>query len=103
MSELSLEQALAELPDTADGIAAYLTEQDCRGKRENGNCCPLANYLARNSQFRDPFVDTSYVRARLDGDRWGHMVDTPEHIREFVLGFDRGKWPDLDIEVTPDA
>lgn len=100
---LSLEQALAELPDTADGIAAFLIEQECRGTREDGRCCPLANYLTGTGEFINPFVDTSYVRADLDGDRWGHMVDTPEHIRQFVLGFDQGQWPQLDIEVDPDA
>lgn len=95
---LSLEQALADLPDTAEGIAAYLIEKECRGTREDGTCCPLANYLGRISGFTGPFVDTSYVRAALDGDRWGHMADTPEHIRQFVLGFDRGEWPELDID-----
>jgi hypothetical protein len=58
---LSLEQALAELPDTAGGIAAYLIEQECRGKREDGERCPIANYLRGTGEFGDPFVDHAVV------------------------------------------
>lgn len=96
---LSLEQALAELPDTADGIAAYLTEQDCRGKRDDGTCCPLANYL-RGIGFLAPHVDPDVA---FEGVHDAATVRLPTGARRFVARFDEGEWPQLDIEVTPDA
>jgi hypothetical protein len=91
---LSLEQALAELPDTADGIAAYLTEQDCRGKREDGDYCPIATYL-RGIGFLAPHVDPDV--AFVGGAETVHL---PDGARQFVYRFDEGEWPQLDIEVT---
>lgn len=91
---LSLEQALAELPDTADGIAAYLTEQECRGKREDGDYCPIANYL-RGIGFRDPHVGLALA---FEGVHEAETVHLPDGARRFVARFDEGEWPELDID-----
>jgi len=96
---LNLEQALAGLPTTTEALAEFLIGQDCKGTREDGTCCPVANYLDKVGDFVDPFVDTSYIKVRADeDDEYGEIVDTPEHVRQFVLGFDQGEWPELDAD-----
>lgn len=94
---LSLEQALAELPDTADGIAAYLIEQECHGKRKAGLRCPIANFLRGTGEFDDPFVDRAVVYS---DERYS--VPTPQHVSAFVDRFDAGEWPELDIDQDPE-
>lgn len=102
MPELSLEQAIAELPDTADGIAEFLIEQECRGNREDGTCCPVARYLQGTGLFPDAFVDFNWIFS--DGaDYEGEGIEPPPHIAEFVERFDRGEWPELDANAeVPD-
>lgn len=91
---LSLEQALAELPDTADGIAAYFIEQECRGIRDDGCHCPVANYLRGTGEFPSPLVDPSYAYSDYSADDV-ESVRLPEHVAEFVERFDGGEWPEL--------
>jgi hypothetical protein len=94
MPELTLDQALAELPDTAYGIAAYLIGQECRGQQRQTDCCPIANYLRGTGGFDDIDVDPSAVTV-WTGDAVRERADTPEHIAAFIRRFDRGEWPDL--------
>lgn len=89
---LSLEEALAQLPDTADGIAAYLIERGLRGERDDGCKCPVANYL-RAAGLPDPLVDPD--DAYISGVDEAERVKLPVHVREFVNRFDDGAWPEL--------
>lgn len=85
---LSLEQALAELPETSDDIAQMLIEADCQGTLRNGRCCPMANYFIRLG-FTEPFVQPDYVQVN------GLTPPTPFALREFVDRFDEEEWPEL--------
>lgn len=85
---ISLEQALSELPDTADEIARMLIEADCQGRMRNGKCCPMANYLTRLG-FVEPFVQPDYVQVN------GAMPPTSSALEDFVERFDEGEWPEL--------
>jgi hypothetical protein len=85
---LNLDQALAELPDTADGIAQMLIEADCQGAQRDGRCCPMANYLTRLG-FVEPFVQPDYVQVN------SAMPPTSWALREFVERFDDDEWPEL--------
>ncbi|GIF08712.1 hypothetical protein [Actinoplanes siamensis] len=102
MADLTLDQALAELPDTADGIAAYLIEQECRGKPRRTDCCPIANYLRGTGEFSDIDVDPEMVTVWDDDDRWEQgrqqEIQTPEHVASFIRRFDGGAWPELVAE-----
>lgn len=89
---LTLEQALAQLPDSADGIAAYLIEQKCRGVRADSCYCPIAKYLD-GAGFGSASVADVAVEAYI-GDIW-YGADNPPHITEFVRRFDKGEWPEL--------
>jgi hypothetical protein len=93
----SLEQALAKLPGTAEGIAAYLIEQDCRGRRKDSLCCPVANYLDGIGEFHRPEVTENSISYEV-GEDDQQMVLTPDHMTEFITRFDKGEWPELDID-----
>lgn len=93
---LTLAQALEELPDTADNLAAWLAEQGIRGVRENQDCCPIANYLT-GLGFNHVTVDDSYVQAYSDVTGWDG--EEPESsVTEFVTRFDKGEWPELEVD-----
>lgn len=101
MAELTLAQALAELPDTADGIAAFLADLKCTGKRNRTDCCPIANYLKQAGVASDLDVDPLIVTV------WPHNEDTvdvrtPEHVAEFMRRFDGWAWPEL-VQAADDA
>jgi hypothetical protein len=88
-----LEQALAELGNTADEIAVALIAKGMRGHRKIGTCCPIATYLG--STFDAPEVtENSIAIGRLE-EPWIH---TPHHVVEFITRFDDGEWPELDID-----
>jgi len=89
----TLEQALAELPDTADSIAEYFIQQECRGVPGDSICCPIANYLT-GIGFMGPSVRDIAMDAYDDEDLWS-QADTPPHIGEFISRFDKGEWPEL--------
>lgn len=88
-----LEQALAELGNTADEIAAALIAKGMRGSRKVGTCCPIANYLSVT--FAAPEVTENSIAIGRVEDPW---IETPNHVREFITRFDGGEWPELDID-----
>jgi hypothetical protein len=94
MNAPSLEQALAALPDTPDGIAALLREQGIRGVRTDPCACPLAVYLT-GLNIEAPSVTESVVSIN-GAEEW---MFTPDHIEAFVRRFDGGAWPEL-VEVA---
>lgn len=100
---LSLAEALAALPDTADGIAARFAEQGYRGKVRWAGCCPVANYLTA-AGFYEASVSPTRVHVWLDAadDGPGGDVETPEHVNQFVCRFDAGEWPELVFDDTAD-
>lgn len=96
---LTLAQALAELPDTADGIAAKLAAEGHRGNRRGALFCPLASWL-RSRGIDTPGVSVDEICA-LRGDRRG--VVPPPAVAEFIRRFDAGEWPALDRTQTAGA
>lgn len=96
---LSLAEALAALPDTADGIARFLDEQGITGRPKHNFCCPVANYLKRTANVVDPAVDAGFVEGFAEN---GEEVvcGTSEAVADFVLRFDLGAWPELVAEVA---
>lgn len=98
---LSLAEALAAMPDTADGIADRLAELGIRGARKDDFCCPIANYLKRTANVVDPAVDAGFVEGLVEN---GEEVvcGTSEAVADFVLRFDLGAWPELVDEPEDD-
>ena len=96
---LSLAEALAALPDTADDIAARLTAKGIRGVREASCNCPITNHLT-GLGFHTVSVTLSRVIATRPGDRHPSDVRMPWWIAEFVHRFDSGEWPELVLDDT---
>lgn len=88
-----LEEALAELGNTADEIAAALVAKNMRGHRKSGTCCPIATYLS--ATFDTPEVTENSIAIGRREQPWIH---TPLHVVEFITRFDGGEWPELDID-----
>lgn len=88
---LTLKQALAQLPDGADEIAAYLIEQDCRGARKDSCRCPIANYLIGQGfeGFEVTEVEITDDGLTSDGADVVRMAVNGTAIADFVLRFDR--------------
>lgn len=103
---MKLSDAIAELPDTADGIAAYFIEREVRGYCGDGENCPVANYLNGTGRFREADVNGISINAYLTDPAYSGTafdeVATPGHVDEFIKRFDRGDWPELRLwGVTP--
>lgn len=96
---MKLSDAIAELPDTADGIAAYFIERQVRGYCGDPQFCPVAKYLNGTGYFVETAATGMKIDAYLAGPPPGgdHLdeVATADHVREFIKRFDRGDWPEL--------
>ena len=86
---LTLYEALAQLPDTADGIADRMRALDIKGCQDMGGHCPLARWLEREG-FEEAIVERRNATAK--GYFW---VEMPQAAREFVDRFDDGVYLDL--------
>lgn len=95
MPELTLFQALAELPDTPDGIADRMRVLGIKGYCGDAYNCPIANWLLR--------PDTGYEGASVgdirievcDDDSGFQDAPMPPAVAEFVRRFDAGVYLDL--------
>lgn len=94
---LTLAEALAELPDTADGIADRMRALGIKGKRQDDYCCPIANFLMGKG-FEEACVGESWIEV-CDDDSGSEEADTPPAVSEFVSRFDAGVYLDL-VEVA---
>jgi hypothetical protein len=86
---LTLAEVLAELPDTADGIADRMRAFGIKGQLRDDFCCPIANFLTSRG-FEDAMVGEEWIEV-CDDD----SGDTPPAVAEFVRRFDAVAWPDL--------
>jgi hypothetical protein len=92
-----LYEALCELGDTPDEVAAKLYEAGFKGERETGYSCPIAVYLNSAAAAFEACVEPEDV--------WLNSVNEFDHVRlhavppaavaDFILKFDGGEYPDL--------
>ncbi len=98
----TLARLLAGLPDTANGIAELLLEQECRGFSDEAASCPIAAYLSRNGIVR-PVVSETHANSlasnneKLPSGADELDVTLPPAVAEFVSRFDAGNYPELDL------
>lgn len=97
---LSLAEALAALPDTADGIAAHLTAKGIRGVPADSYCCPVANYLT-GAGFWAASVGDIRIEV-VDDDSGSEEAVTPKPVADFLRRFDSREWPELVSEPEDD-
>jgi len=85
---MTTHQRLIVLYEEGPRVAEFLLEQGITGLRKAPGCCPVAKYLGNDS----------IVTLRAIGIRnpvWQEFPTT-YHLREFIIGFDRGDYPELE-------
>jgi len=88
-----LNDCLSALGTTKDEIKASLVAAGIKGRKGNADCCPVARHL-KQAGFTFPCVGHVAVYAE------DHLkVSTPTPVKEFLIGFDRSEYPELDEEV----
>lgn len=103
------ERAVKHLEGDSDGrytytgadVADFLDDLGIRGRRGSIHQCPLVNYVIKVTRTRQ--------RVYSDGQslfyqRWGrvHRLDLPAGVADFILRFDAGWIPALDVESYPE-
>ena len=91
---------LQGLENPPEDIAIFLEGQGIKGVPFDGGMCPMAAYIKNNIPGVNLVVTDTCVKF-FDGE--GHLLSDilfSQHVREFILLFDMGRFPRLD---TPDA
>lgn len=94
---------LGELGSTPDGVADRLRAAGIKGQRGKAWCCPIANWLVRETGLTNPEVHFGSVAADCElpsGNLSCVGVDMPPQIYQFIRRFDDGVYLDLVEEVT---
>lgn len=94
MSRAKADLALELLGDTKEQIAETLRWLGCKGSSGVAEDCPLARYLS-GAGVDSPVVGDDEIRMPYF-DWHDSFIENPEHIRQFVVAFDKGVYPDLD-------
>lgn len=94
-----LRQQLAELGATGGEVAAKLAELGIKGKPRAACECPMAAYL-ESLGYAFGVVSQARIEACPRHEPRGAMIKTPRAIVEFIAGFDRGSYPELDTSRT---
>lgn len=95
---VALAAALAELGDDSDAIADALRAKGITGVRDEGDRCPLANYL-RGRGFDGLTVTRSEIVDSGGEFPWRRVMYMPGPASTFVKWFDHGVYLDL-VEVA---
>jgi hypothetical protein len=86
----SLAALLDGLGQTADEVAEFLQGQGCMGIRGHPHLCPVAHYLAR--MHGEHCAVASHI---VVNETHRAVVDTPPAVRDFIVRFDAGDYPEL--------
>lgn len=89
----ALGEALAALPNTTDGIAAFFRERGIRGPIRQPRGCPVAVYL-RQKGFTNIYAGPMLITATAPNGEIQSEI-TPQHVAWFVSRFDMRHWPEL--------
>jgi len=94
---MSINAALEELGNLSTEEIAYLFESiDIKGPKDNPCLCPLARYLGIKLDNNHISVGSHSVNNFLS--RTVEQFIMPLTVREFVLRFDNGEFPELEDE-----
>lgn len=94
-SKEKLLAAIDQLPETSDGIAAFLEVRHITGHQVASTSCPLAVYLSGEVGRRVVVgVTDAAIRGRFLSS--GIAVPLPSAATQFVVRFDGSEYPQLD-------
>jgi len=97
----TLAEVVDELDDRSFRIADFLVRQGIKGDRDNCTSCPIAEYVLRATGARWADVTATEIEvAYRDGS--AQVVETPEHVVDFIEDFDGGRYPELVRTFTAD-
>jgi len=98
MTNERLTELLTALGSSADEVAASLARRGIRGDRHECASCPVARYLRRfawcshveigGTKTRRPYAMVSHRGSKA-------IARLPDAVRDFVLGFDDGRYAGL--------
>lgn len=75
--------------ESSEEVAEFLIKENCKGTPDDGESCPLANYLSRGLDIQEVevFGDTAVVD--------GVSYSLSEILNFFMEDFDSGAFPEL--------
>lgn len=88
----TIEQDLVALGETADEVAGTLLSLGACGNVGEPRSCPVFIYLNHKGHTQVKEVDDRSISTYDNND-----YATPEPVAAFILAFDEGKYPSLDI------
>jgi hypothetical protein len=92
-----IEQALAALGTDEWAVAATLVREGCKGKREDGEDCPVFHYLDRLFPG-DLIGEVDGETVWLSAEHGYDAVTIPGPVANFIGDFDRGEHEELVAE-----
>jgi hypothetical protein len=98
MFDLAIQNALDELGKNHIQVASKLSSLGVVGFRMSSKQCPVALYLRSKGCYFNSLsqVSISFSDTILDDE--DSVMETPLAIRDFILRFDQGFYPDLEIK-----
>lgn len=98
--------ALDLLGDSATQVASRLAAAGVTGRRSDQSGCPVARYLHSLGLAEAPVRRLEVTRTHAvlsDGHRWRRRarIELPPGVRAFVVGFDRGRFAQLESAPRP--
>lgn len=89
---------------SSQAIAEFLQVEGVTGMRDYGHACPVSWYLRRATGWRATVSPTAWsLRARDLPAGMRRRSRTPQPIREFIVDFDGGRYPELAWSVPGDG
>ena len=73
-----------------DILASMFQRLGIKGKRGKPECCPVAKYLAATPALSGVRVGADALLFK------GRHIRLPKNVQEFIKGFDRGDYPELE-------
>ena len=98
MSYVEPQVAMDELAalGSSQAIAAFLHAKRVSGLRNYCTACPAAVYLFLRAGYRVAVQKTRWsLRARVLPEGMPRTNRTPKPVREFIIDFDAGRYPEL--------
>jgi hypothetical protein len=86
-------EALQKLGSTEEEVFNYLVANNWKGIKTKPHACPVANYLKNNRINIDPGI-----ASRQNGIMIGYQWFQADGVSKFIISFDEGKYPELEIK-----
>lgn len=83
---------LINLGSTDEEIYRRLKYSGIKGQIKKPSCCPIANLIKKEFTISNISVTSNQISY---GRFLAYEINTPGPVKEFIIKFDRGEYPDL--------